>query len=255
MENSTELKQNSNSFSARLTATMKSKGISKKQLADKIKVSAQSITYYCKGERLPDVNILRDIANALEVSADYLLGLQGVPSKDLETKEISKLIGLSEKAIVVLKNEINALYELTNCNDFDSAIKAFRTFKKNLNAPDYMGIIKAAQDYGFNVNVNTKELILSNVYIFSAIINELAEYDFLSKSLWDILFLDTSKIYQVREVFEKVDKNTTIATDDNPAFYMFDRSYLKPDAIFTIKLLELMQALSERQHQIDEDNE
>lgn len=65
-----------NTFSIRLKTAMKSIGLNQKQLAEKIGVTPQSISYYCNGARLPDVDILRLLANCLDVSADYLLGIE-----------------------------------------------------------------------------------------------------------------------------------------------------------------------------------
>ena len=107
MDNSTSDKQLNGSFSKNLKTAMKSKGLNQKQLAEKIGVTPQSISYYCNGTRLPDVDILRLLASCLDVSADYLLGLTEAKSKDPNVKDIHQMTGLSENVILSLMSIIS----------------------------------------------------------------------------------------------------------------------------------------------------
>lgn len=50
-------------------------GLTQKQLADKLGVSKNAVSYYEKSLRYPSSDILIRIARVFRVSADYLLGL------------------------------------------------------------------------------------------------------------------------------------------------------------------------------------
>ena len=60
---------------SRIRAILDKKKMSRKDLADAVGVSRQRIGYYCDGSNVPDAETLGKIAKALDVSADYLLGL------------------------------------------------------------------------------------------------------------------------------------------------------------------------------------
>lgn len=49
--------------------------VSLEELADKLKISRQSLVYYAMGDRLPRIPILISIAKIFGTSTDYLLGL------------------------------------------------------------------------------------------------------------------------------------------------------------------------------------
>ena len=59
-------------FTERLQKARENKGISKKELADKIKVTRHSIKLYESGEVTPTFTIISKIATELDVSLDYL---------------------------------------------------------------------------------------------------------------------------------------------------------------------------------------
>lgn len=63
-------------FADRLRKTLEAQRINQAELAKKVGMSEQTISYYVKGDRLPDTDRLKAIATALNVSADYLLGIE-----------------------------------------------------------------------------------------------------------------------------------------------------------------------------------
>lgn len=63
-------------FSDRLKVTMKLRGCSVEELAQKTYLSKAAICGYRKGIRTPNIVILRLIAEALDVSSDFLIGLK-----------------------------------------------------------------------------------------------------------------------------------------------------------------------------------
>ena len=51
-------------------------GLSQKDVAEKLEISATCYAGYEQGYRQPDLNMLRKICVLFDVSADYLLGLE-----------------------------------------------------------------------------------------------------------------------------------------------------------------------------------
>ena len=81
--------------------------IRQRDLADAAGVSPQVISYYEKGERLPDACILARLAQKLNCSVDYLLQLEDAPNHD--TADIREQTGLTIEAILSVQN-LNALH-------------------------------------------------------------------------------------------------------------------------------------------------
>ena len=90
-------------FPSVLRELMKERKTTQAELASYLSKTRQSITYYCDGSSSPDWETLVKIATFFNVSADYLLGLSGEPSK--EPCAVDKL-GLSPKAV----NQIMSLH-------------------------------------------------------------------------------------------------------------------------------------------------
>ena len=68
-------------FSENLRKAMQEKNMNQSQLAIKAETTPQNISKYCKGSVLPDLGIVVQIANALNVSVDSLLGNDGFSQK------------------------------------------------------------------------------------------------------------------------------------------------------------------------------
>ncbi len=60
----------------RLTEEIRSSNLSVKDLAKAVGVSPEMITQYCTTKKLPRLDTFAAICKALNVSADYLLGLR-----------------------------------------------------------------------------------------------------------------------------------------------------------------------------------
>ena len=67
---------NKNKFRERLKETLKYNSMSQVTLAKKIGMSQSVINNYCTGKREPTLDVLLLICKALDVSSDYLLGLE-----------------------------------------------------------------------------------------------------------------------------------------------------------------------------------
>lgn len=93
------------------------------QSADKIGVARQNIGKWTSGETTPDIVTLGKIADAYNVSTDYLLGRTTVKSPSVELTEVCNYTGLSEKSVENLRaikdHQLNAnlLIEKNNFED------------------------------------------------------------------------------------------------------------------------------------------
>ena len=65
----------SNSIAQRLQFAMEVRGYTQYQLAEQIFVTRTTINGYCNGYRTPNCDSLRRIAIELDITTDYLLGL------------------------------------------------------------------------------------------------------------------------------------------------------------------------------------
>ena len=84
-------------FSDRLKQSIQDRGLTQRMLATLIGTTDVSISRYLKGKRIPSADVLYRMCKALNVSADYLLGLSNekVNNMDAVKAEIfEKIKGL-----------------------------------------------------------------------------------------------------------------------------------------------------------------
>ena len=65
-----------NLLGRRMKKVRKMRGLNQRQLADKAHISFSTVGHCERGECYPQANVLRDMAQVLKVSTDYLLGLK-----------------------------------------------------------------------------------------------------------------------------------------------------------------------------------
>ena len=78
-------------FSDRLAAILRKKGMTQKQLAQITNITESAMSYYVKGARTPSGDILTKIAVALDTSTDYLLGITDDPGTNKKNPELHYL--------------------------------------------------------------------------------------------------------------------------------------------------------------------
>ena len=76
--------------------------MSQKVFAKKLGVSRGSISLYEQGKRLPDIEVLRNIAEKFNVSCDWLVGLTDTKVIEPDIKTACETTGLSDKAVYYL---------------------------------------------------------------------------------------------------------------------------------------------------------
>ncbi len=126
-----------------IAALRKAKGLTQSELGERIGVSFQAVSKWERGETLPDITLLPDLAKILETTVDFIL------------------IG-SEKVV-----EYKGKFTVTDMKKGLDCIK---------NAGEYLGkenIIYRAAIKGINTDLNTDiEEAFSNDYIFEAFLAE-----------------------------------------------------------------------------------
>lgn len=85
-------------FGKRLKELRKANGYTIEQFAELVGISRSSLGYYENTDRLPDVEVLARIADALNVSADYLIGRTNTAALKGKMKTVCELTGLSDEA-------------------------------------------------------------------------------------------------------------------------------------------------------------
>jgi transcriptional regulator with XRE-family HTH domain len=126
-----------NVFKDRLKELIDKSEFNQREVAEKIGISKQTISFYVNGKRLPDIDTVYKLSKFFQVSSDYLLGLSDVQSLELDVKAIHEAIGLSDKAIEKLKGYhkylpgvlIPVLSELIECEAEPDALSLLEKYK------------------------------------------------------------------------------------------------------------------------------
>lgn len=104
-------------FGKRLLALRESRGLTQTQLADAIGSSQRAISHYETVAEYPPASVIIDLAKALHVSTDELLGIkkQKQPNEPPETKRLlrrfKKVLELPEKDRRAIFRMINSLVD------------------------------------------------------------------------------------------------------------------------------------------------
>lgn len=143
-----------------IAALRKAKGITQNELGERIGVSFQAVSKWERGETLPDIMLLPDLAKILETTTDYIL------------------LG-SEKVI-----EYKGKFTVTDIKKGLNCLK---------NVGEYLGaenIIYRASIKGINNELNTNiEEAFSNDYVFEAFLAEA-----IIQNLMSGLYVDISDV-------------------------------------------------------------
>lgn len=143
-----------------IAALRKAKGITQNELGERIGVSFQAVSKWERGETLPDITLLPDLAKILETTTDYIL------------------LG-SEKVI-----EYKGKFTVTDIKKGLNCLK---------NVGEYLGaenIIYRAAIKGINNELNTNiEEAFSNDYVFEAFLAEA-----IIQNLMSGLYVDISDV-------------------------------------------------------------
>ena len=76
-------------FGERLLLVLKEKGMTQRELAEKININETALSRYVNGSRKPRMDILVNIARALNVSVEYLTGKE---ESEIEFQEVKNVL-------------------------------------------------------------------------------------------------------------------------------------------------------------------
>lgn len=78
-------------FISRLDQARKEKGLTQRELADRVGVTEVSMSRYVNGVRVPSGPIVVNIAKALGISVDYLVGISSVKKRQTNADRIRNM--------------------------------------------------------------------------------------------------------------------------------------------------------------------
>lgn len=79
------------SFGNKLVFAREKKNLTQKKLAELLDITPTRLNYWEKDKREPDVVMIKKIANILDTTGDFLLGLEDYDAKKIILKEINYL--------------------------------------------------------------------------------------------------------------------------------------------------------------------
>lgn len=123
-------------FASRLKTIMNKRGLNQTHLQEKISMQTgktlqrQTISLYMNGQSKPDTERLLLLCNALDVSADYLIGLSQIESPNTDLQGVCKFTGLAEEAVenLCIIDESYSDTVMSAVNMFLSSVEMYRFF-------------------------------------------------------------------------------------------------------------------------------
>lgn len=109
-------------FGERLKKARENKGLTQEQLAHQIGVAKPTITGYEKGKREPDVRKIKLLAQALEVTGDYLIGNTPEEFSSNERDLIKKYRSLPSEGQKAVSNLLDSLCNITAPLEMDKQV-------------------------------------------------------------------------------------------------------------------------------------
>lgn len=91
-------------FSEQLTELMKEDGFTQTTLAQAMKTSRAKISLYVNGKSVPNFEYLVSFINFFNCSADFLIGLNDYPKRDVKYKPV-QLFGIRLRELFKLKRK------------------------------------------------------------------------------------------------------------------------------------------------------
>lgn len=81
-----------NTFAGRLSELLAERGLTQKELADRVGITEASMSRYMHSDRIPKSEIVANMATALHTTSDYLLGTEEDGNVETDFPRIVRLI-------------------------------------------------------------------------------------------------------------------------------------------------------------------
>lgn len=108
-------------FGERLQECIKNKGCTQRELADKLNISPARLNSWVKDKRQPDVEYIKRLAAALNVSGDYLVGTMDILKRKVSHLDqlLLKYEQLDEHGRYVVDTILDIEYERCTADNTD----------------------------------------------------------------------------------------------------------------------------------------
>lgn len=205
---------------SRINSALAMNNTLQKELAKQLNVKDNIVSYWCKGERTPNTLQIIQIANYLNVSTDYLLGVTDVATTDKDLKFVCDYTGLEEPAIRNLHN----IKKYNNNSDYEILIEQEKIphIKSSLNFY-YVAISELICELDF-----TKKIC--DLY------NTMGEYNFAEKNDTDFDFYKQTytdrldlKFYKLFTTFNKIVKNKFVKRFKQEFYYKYEQNVIEEE--------------------------
>ena len=111
-------KQDKKKIGAQIHNARRAAGLTQEKLAEAVDVIPQAISDMERGVTSPSIRTLIDLSKVLDVSTDYLLGIETPSGTDSETEAmIERIRRLPADRMVVVRNGVTALFEAFGTQD------------------------------------------------------------------------------------------------------------------------------------------
>lgn len=176
-----------NTLGSRIKSRRQALNLSQSDLSRQLNCTQAALSQYENGNREPGLNDLSNIAQCLNTTTDYLLGLTNIASKEQNIKAIGDYLGLTEESIEKL-HKLFIQYEVQTHEEFIQKEVKFLS-----------GQVPGSEEYDIDYSFvkNSVNLDLSdytriiNEFIcsqeFSIFIARIKQNLFLERTIYDIL--------------------------------------------------------------------
>ena len=221
-------------FQTRLKALRIKSGLTKKELAEKMGLSTESLSNYETGRRTPSIIVAADMAKCFDVSLDYLTGLSDNNGTSVEQRMMLDYTGLDQEAL-------NRLHSIRN--ESDSARIGVTMFLKSSSTEVFELINNIAfqklKHHMFELAIIKRFFIESNISIDDTVLLENGSDIFYSR-----LYIDKcgskDKAYEIYDEYRK--QKSRIQKD----YIKADLSLIKDISHWNFELVEETLSLVDR---------
>ncbi|MDE5569639.1 MAG: helix-turn-helix domain-containing protein, partial [Ruminococcus sp.] len=156
----------------RIETALALSGKKQKDLAEYLGILPNTISYFCKGTRTPNTEQIIKIAQFLDVSADYLLGLSDNMTIDADIQTACKVTGLSQNTIYTLQamkecNYFEILNKILSCEQLEDILnKIYMYCQEELKIKSFANALSELS----NVKVSLSDDSTSSVHFRNVLI-------------------------------------------------------------------------------------
>lgn len=206
-----------NIIGKRINEALAESNIKQKELAHKIGVKDNVVSYWCNGSRIPNTEQIVKIAKALSVSTDYLLGISNVATNDKDLQFVCDYTGLDEETVEELHKRsqrassihLFSSYNTSNlCNFINVYINVFE---------DYIDLISDNTQRQNDFIESHKELVNTTLEKYNIFIkrNNLEIENDYKNCIDEFENIEEYKQYILNELIEDIAEDWDDASENN----------------------------------------